>query len=192
MAKQKIQYSCNGCGYISLKWLGCCPECKEWDTLIEDKPAPSLSLKEMIATAPVGRPISMHALDTISAEQRPRMKAGLDEWDRVLGDGIMAGSLIVLTGDPGIGKSTLLLQVCNLLAYSYRVFYFSTEESLHQVKQRAQRLKCINETLLFSDNADLATILATAEQERPDIMVIDSIQNCFIEGAQSLPGSVGQ
>ncbi len=192
MAKQKIQYSCSDCGYISLKWLGCCPGCKEWDTLSEDKPKPSLSLKEMIATAPSGRSISMHALDSISSEQKPRMKSGLDEWDRVLGDGIMAGSLIVLTGDPGIGKSTLLLQVCNLLAHKYRVFYFSTEESLHQVKQRAERLQCDAKNLFFSDNADLSSIIATTLEDTPDIIIIDSIQNCYIPGAQTLPGSVAQ
>jgi Predicted ATP-dependent serine protease len=124
MAKLKIQYSCDSCGYISLKWLGCCPECKEWDSFSEIKPKVSGSLKEMIANAPSGRSLSMHALSSISSEQKPRMKSGLDEWDRVLGDGIMPGSLLVLTGDPGIGKSTLLLQVCNLLAYQHRVFIF--------------------------------------------------------------------
>ena len=120
------------------------------------------------------------------------MLSHVEEWDRVLGGGIVPGSLLVLTGDPGIGKSTLLLQICSNLSRKYRVFYFSTEESLHQVQQRATRLHCDNDNLLFSDNADLVSILTTSEQEKPDLIVIDSIQNCFIPGSQSMPGSVGQ
>jgi DNA repair protein RadA/Sms len=136
--------------------------------------------------------IKMQHLSDVSSLASARMKSQIGEFDRVIGGGLMPNSLNVLTGDPGIGKSTLLLQVCNQLAAHYRVFYFSTEESLHQVKQRAQRLECLNKNLLFSDNAELAAILATAYAEKPEIMIIDSIQNCFIEGAKSLPGSVGQ
>jgi DNA repair protein RadA/Sms len=120
------------------------------------------------------------------------MLSGINEWDRVMGDGIMPSSLIVLTGDPGIGKSTLLLQIADKLAHSYRVFYFSTEESLQQVKVRAERLDCLHSNLLFSDQADLATIVHTAQQEKPDLLIIDSIQNCYLPNAQSLPGSIGQ
>ena len=98
----------------------------------------------------------------------------------------------ILTGDPGIGKSTLLLQISNQLAQHSRVYYFSTEESLGQVKQRAERLGCINNNLLFSDRAALEEIIATAQQDRPDIVIIDSIQNCYTAQSQTIPGSVGQ
>lgn len=134
----------------------------------------------------------MQPCSSITHKPQPRMLSGIEEWDRVVGDGIMPNSLLVLTGDPGIGKSTLLLQVCNQLAHQYRTFYFSTEESVHQVKQRADRLHCTQDKLFFSDNADLTAILATTEQEKPELMVIDSIQNCHIPGSQTLPGSIGQ
>jgi len=120
------------------------------------------------------------------------MLTGIGEWDRVVGNGIMPSSLIVLTGDPGIGKSTLLLQVCNRLAQEKRVFYFSTEESIHQVKQRAQRLDCVSDSLFISDEANLETIISTTETEKPEILIIDSIQNCYLANAQSAPGSITQ
>lgn len=131
-------------------------------------------------------------LSTVTSTNQARMLSGIGEWDRVMGGGIVPSSLIILTGDPGIGKSTLLLQICNHLARQYRVFYFSTEESLQQVKLRAERLGCITNNLLFSDSAELHTIIETAQQDTPDIIIIDSIQNSYLNGAQSLPGSVGQ
>jgi len=136
----------------------------------------------------------MTHLQHVPTGTQQRMLSGIQEWDRVMGGGIIPSSLLVLTGDPGIGKSTLLLQVCNQLAQNYTVFYFSTEESLQQVKLRAERLGCLNERLFFSDSADLATIIATASAttHKPDILIIDSIQNCYISGSQTLPGSVGQ
>ncbi|TET33388.1 DNA repair protein RadA [Candidatus Dependentiae bacterium] len=191
MSKQKISYACTSCKHTSIKWLGCCPECNEWNTLVEQA-APTHTTPGARKSSSAGAPIIMQPCSSITHKPQPRMLSGVQEWDRVLGGGIMPSSLLVLTGDPGIGKSTLLLQVCNALAKQYRTFYFSTEESIHQVKQRAERLSCTQDNLLFSDNADLIAILATAEQEKPDVMVIDSIQNCYIPGSQSLPGSVGQ
>lgn len=120
------------------------------------------------------------------------MLSGISEWDRVIGSGIMPSSLLILTGDPGIGKSTLLLQVANQLSQKYIVYYFSTEESLQQVKLRAQRLGCAKGNLLFSDQSELETIVATSKKDSPDIVIIDSIQNCYIPNASSLPGSTGQ
>ncbi len=120
------------------------------------------------------------------------MQTGIHEWDRVVGNGITPGSLIILTGDPGIGKSTLLLQIANKLSKNYHVIYFSTEESLQQIKQRADRLNCTNGQLFFSDRAELATIIATAEQHKPDLVIIDSIQNCYLRGAQTQQGSASQ
>jgi DNA repair protein RadA/Sms len=134
----------------------------------------------------------MVSLDAISTTKKERMLTGIDEWDRVLGGGIMPGSLLILTGDPGIGKSTLLLQASHRLAQNHTVFYFSTEESLNQVKQRAERLINAPSRLLFSDTADLNTIIQTTQQEKPDIVIIDSIQSCYTDSAQSIPGSVSQ
>ncbi len=190
MAKQKITYSCNNCTYKTLKWLGCCPECNQWNTLVEIKPA-TIAIGKTIHTEHK-MATNMVQLNAVNSKPKKRMLAHIHEWDRVMGGGIIPSSLIILTGDPGIGKSTLLLQICNKLAENYSVFYFSTEESLQQVKLRAGRLQCSNEQLMFSDVADLNTILATAREHKPDIIIIDSIQNCYIEGSQTLPGSVGQ
>lgn len=190
MAKQKISYCCSSCTYKTVKWLGCCPSCKEWDTFSQETATPSFGTSARIDHHT--NTTRMVDLNTIDTRQQKRMLSGIGEWDRVMGGGIIPSSLIILTGDPGIGKSTLLLQVCNQLARNYRVFYFSTEESLHQVKLRAERLECINANLLFSDVAELQTIITTTQQERPDIVIIDSIQNSYMNGAQSLPGSVGQ
>jgi DNA repair protein RadA/Sms len=190
MAKNKISYACSNCTYKTIKWMGCCPECNEWDSFTETHSIPTIGAATR--TIHAGPTISMTNLNTINITKTVRMQSHVAEWDRVMGGGIIPSSLIILTGDPGIGKSTLLLQVCNQLAQQYRVFYFSTEESLQQVKLRAQRLECINDALLFSDIADLHMIITTALQEKPDIMVIDSIQNCYIAGSQTLPGSAGQ
>lgn len=189
MAKNKTSYSCTNCTYKSVKWLGCCPECSEWNSFTEIQ---TISVSGPTMRNETGQSTTMINLNTIATTKTVRMLSHVDEWDRVMGGGIIPSSLIIVTGDPGIGKSTLLLQVCNQLATQYTVFYFSTEESLQQVKLRAQRLACINDKLLFSDVADLNTIISTALQEKPNIVVIDSIQNCYISGSQTLPGSAGQ
>ncbi len=188
MNKQKVVYTCSGCLYKAPKWIGCCPECKEWNSF-EQIHVPAKSIQSAAGSKILAK---MTPLNSIESDSQPRLYSGIDEWDRVVGGGIMPNSLLVLTGDPGIGKSTLLLQVSHALAKQYRVFYFSTEESLQQVKQRAHRLHCARHNLLFSDNADLQTIIASAEFEKPDLLIIDSIQNCFISGSQSLPGSASQ
>jgi len=120
------------------------------------------------------------------------MLSGIGEWDRVLGGGIMPNSLLILTGDPGIGKSTLLLQVAAQLACTYTVFYFSSEESLQQVQGRAARIGCTESNLLFSDQADLASIIQIVQEQKPDLVIIDSIQNCYTDKTQTIPGSIGQ
>jgi DNA repair protein RadA/Sms len=131
-------------------------------------------------------------LDSIDTKELPRILSGIGEWDRVVGGGLIPGSLIVITGDPGIGKSTLLLQVANEIAKTKRVFYFSTEESLQQLKGRATRVNTTANNLLFSDVAELTNIVTTAREKKPDLLVIDSIQNCYINNTNTLPGSVGQ
>ena len=190
MAKQKISFSCSNCTYQTLRWLGCCPECNEWNSFSETASAHAIPGAKMVKSS--GATATMTPLNTVHTVQVARMDSGIAEWDRVVGGGIMPSSLLILTGDPGIGKSTLLLQICNGLAKHHIVYYFSTEESLQQVKQRAERLDVINDNLLFSDHADLETIIATAQAQKPDVVIIDSIQNCYTAAATTFPGSVGQ
>jgi len=189
MAKEKISYACSACSYKTIKWLGCCPDCNEWNTFEEKKPLDTPPGVKKYSTKNITELVQLNSVET---KKTQRMLSGIAEWDRVVGAGIMPSSLLILTGDPGIGKSTLLLQICNQLAQHYSVFYFSTEESLQQVKSRAQRLGCINENLLFSDQAALETIIATAEQHKPDLLIIDSIQNCYVSNSSTLPGSISQ
>lgn len=185
MNKQKTIFSCTNCSCRVPKWLGCCPECKEWNSFTEI----TTSQSQTKHTKSISQLVK---LDNIDTKNVSRMQTGIHEWDRVVGNGITPGSLIILTGDPGIGKSTLLLQIANKLSKNYHVIYFSTEESLQQIKQRADRLNCTNGQLFFSDRAELATIIATAEQHKPDLVIIDSIQNCYLRGAQTQQGSASQ
>lgn len=186
MSKQKSFFSCTNCSYQTIKWIGCCPECREWDSFVEQTTGPLNTQKKSAA------PAQLVHLNSVQAKEKKRLISGIKEWDRVVGGGIMPSSLLILTGDPGIGKSTLLLQICNELAKEYVVYYFSTEESLSQVKQRAQRLKCTHDKLLFSDQANLETILQTAQEHKPDVLILDSIQNCYLSQTQTIPGSIGQ
>lgn len=192
MAKQSVRFICKQCRYISVRWIGCCPNCNEWETFGEDIPEVSISKRPGSTGTTQVKSISMVSLDSLSQIQDERLESNIREWDRVVGGGLMRGSLSIVTGDPGIGKSTLMLQIGNQIAKNYRVFYFSTEESLHQVKQRADRLSCTSKQLLFSDEANLERIIATAEHEKPDLLIIDSIQNCYIPNSETTPGGVSQ
>ena len=185
--KQKTTFTCSNCSYQSVKWLGKCPECDEWNSFIEEAPQthpPSFQKK--------GNALTLTSLEKVVSSERKRILAQNSEWNRVVGGGIMQGSFIILTGDPGIGKSTLLLQIAAQLAQQEKVFYFSSEESLEQVKLRAQRINASEPTLLFSDRAELESIIHTAEQEKPAVIIIDSIQNCYFSQTQSIPGTLGQ
>ncbi len=173
------------------KWLGCCPGCKEWSSFVEEKPAIAAMGGKTLSEKTVSS-LTMRSLHEVAITAQKRMFAEIGEWDTVLGGGIMPGSLLVLTGDPGIGKSTLLLLVANSLAKKHSVFYFSSEESLEQVKLRANRITTISENLLFSDQAQIERILQTCQEEKPDIVIIDSIQNCFFSETHSYPGTIGQ
>jgi len=182
--KRKTIFKCNNCNHQAGKWIGKCPECNQWNSFFEDtfvKPATTKS-----AT------VSLQSLYSIETKKQRRIVTNMPEWDRVLGGGIIPGSFIILTGDPGIGKSTLLLQIATQLAQIKSVFYFSSEESLEQVKLRAERIGAVSEELLFSDRADLESIISTAEQEKPDIVIIDSIQNCYFAETKTTPGTIGQ
>lgn len=195
MSKNKTNYRCTNCEHISLRWLGCCPTCNEWNSFIEEKieqPEQSSSFSKKIVSREI-EPAKLLKLNDIESSEKNRIKSGVNEWDRVMGGGILPGSFIILTGDPGIGKSTLLLQVANQIAQNYKVLYFSSEESLHQVKNRAARLNIENSSnLLFSDQSCLENIIETAENIKPDLLILDSIQNCHLTQAKAIPGTIAQ
>jgi len=190
MAKDKnLVFFCNECGYESKKWLGQCPSCKSWNTFVEERV--SSSPKSKIVSG-IGRSV-VTKLNEVSNEDGERIKTGFDELDRVLGGGVVIGSLTLVGGDPGIGKSTLLLQVCrNLANGGTHVLYISGEESLKQIKIRADRLGEINDNLKVLCDTDLTNIENVLKEEKPEFVIIDSIQTMYKEEVGSAPGSVGQ
>lgn len=188
MAKAKTVFFCKECGNESPKWLGQCPFCREWDTFVEEpvikKGVPSYSNKEL--KEPV-------LLSTVKAESEARVSSEIGELDRVLGGGIVAGSLVLVGGDPGIGKSTLLLQMCREIVNKGRkVIYITGEESQGQIKMRAERLGAFSGELLLLCETNLDLIEAVVDKHKPNIIVIDSIQTMYKEDIASAPGSVGQ
>ena len=190
MAKGKATvFFCQDCGYESSKWMGQCPGCGEWNTFVEeviDKSAPAKVRKEA-AKAEVVK------IADIKTGQEERLTTGLKELDRVLGGGIVKGSLVLVGGDPGIGKATLLLQVCrNLSKQKTEVLYISGEESLQQIKIRAERIGEFGDTLSLLCETNLDTIKEVISRTRPEIVVIDSIQTMYNENVTSAPGSVSQ
>lgn len=194
MAKAKQLFSCSNCSYSTVKWIGCCPNCNEWNSFVEQQQTPVSTFgasKSISGTTT--RTANLVPLAEIQTGVQKRMLSGIKEWDRVLGGGVLPGSFIILTGDPGIGKSTLLLQVAQALATNNKILYFSSEESLEQVKGRAVRLGVSNPNLLFSDEACLDVILTTALQAKPALVVLDSIQNCHLSlQSHVIPGTVAQ
>ena len=189
MSSTKTFYKCTKCDHTTVRWIGCCPECNEWNSMQEETTQKSFSNSSSFSNK---QPSKLFTINTIKTQSKSRIHSGIKEWDRVLGGGILPGSFLILTGDPGIGKSTLLLQVANEIAINYKVTYFSSEESLEQVKNRAMRLECTCENLLFSDQASLESIIVTATTEKPDLLILDSIQNCHLEKTDSIPGTVSQ
>ena len=185
MAKQKVSYICSECGHVYPKWIGRCTECGEWNTIAEQVELPRAAVKS-------GRTLKPKAIGDVSATDDPRLKTGSSELDRVLGGGIVAGSLVLLSGDPGIGKSTLLLQICNNFDKTSKVLYVSGEESERQIKLRADRLGVSGDNLyLLSDN-DCEAINAAIIEEKPDVVMIDSIQTMQITEISSAQGSITQ
>ena len=182
-------YVCQNCGSQSRKWLGQCPDCHEWNTLVEER----------FRAAPVGRasarPFSAEplAFAEIESQDDVRTTCGIPELDRVLGGGVVAGSLVLIGGAPGIGKSTIVLQVADRMASDSRgVLYVSGEESARQVKMRGERLGLGREGLFILAETDLRSILAEAERSRPALMIIASIQTIYSDNVESAPGSVSQ
>lgn len=189
MAKIITKYVCQSCGYVSPRWVGKCPNCSEWNTFVEEAPSPLKVSRKPSGVASKIEPVS---LDEIEREETPRVSTHIGEFDRVLGGGIVPGSLILLGGDPGIGKSTLMMQLALQLQDSV-VLYITGEESTRQIKLRAERLQYAsakNILLLAETNLDL--ILDVIERGTPDLIVIDSIQTMYRPGLESAPGSVSQ
>lgn len=190
MAKgKKIVYFCQNCGNETSKWLGQCPVCKEWNTFVEEKVTVSATKSAAGVKQQESRIVS---LSEVSADDHVRIRIGIKELDRVLGGGIVPGSLILVGGDPGIGKSTLLLQVCQHLAEARDVLYISGEESLSQIKLRANRMGSFSENLKLLCETNLDTIRTVIENKKPELVVIDSIQTMYSEEVASAPGSVSQ
>ena len=196
MAKGKntTVFFCQECGYESSKWMGQCPGCKAWNTLVEEKI--TVSTKGAGGSSKMGilsKRAEPSRLSEVSTSGEERISAGMEELDRVLGGGIVPGSLILVGGDPGIGKSTLLLQVCRKLAAAgKKVLYISGEESLKQIKIRADRIGEFQDGLLLLCETNLGVIEETIQRVMPDVAVIDSIQTMYSEDVSSAPGSVSQ
>ena len=194
MAKGKnTVFYCKECGYESTKWMGQCPGCRAWNSFTEEPAAPKSTKAGAPANRP-GLPASVpSSLNEIETGDADRYGTGFGELDRVLGGGIVPGSLLLVGGDPGIGKSTLLLQVCkNLAAAGKKVLYISGEESLRQIKLRANRMGSFTGDLTFLCETSLDVIDGVITQRRPDVVIIDSIQTMYKDEVSSAPGSVSQ
>ena len=195
MAKGKNTiFFCQNCGYESAKWMGQCPGCREWNTFVEEQAVTGQGKGGRIkTTAGISEKNKPTKLSDVSVAKEDRISTGIGELDRVLGGGIVAGSLTLVGGDPGIGKSTLLLQVCRNLAGDGReVLYVSGEESLKQIKLRANRIGSFSDHLKLFCETDLECIEETIRRSKPEIVIIDSIQTMFHGEVSSAPGSVSQ
>ncbi len=188
--KAKTVFYCNECGYETPKWMGKCPGCGSWNTLVEQTVQP-VKPASKAASAPRANN-SATPIDKLDAAEEIRFSTGMSELDRVLGGGAVKGSLVLVGGAPGIGKSTLLLQICQELGKAARILYVTGEESQRQVKMRAQRLGVSGGDLYILAETNLAEILSSADTVKPDILIIDSIQTLYNEELSSAPGSVGQ
>ena len=188
MAKSKSIYSCTECGATSPKWQGQCPGCAEWNTLVESV-AEKATGHRYESLAPVAR---LRNLSEIEASETERIPTGIAEFDRALGGGLVPGGVVLIGGDPGIGKSTLLLQALSLLSSACKVLYVSGEESGEQIALRARRLGLDSHALQLMAEINLERILATLQGEKPQVAVIDSIQTLWSDELSSAPGSVAQ
>lgn len=193
MAKSKTVFFCKECGYESGKWMGQCPGCHEWNTMVEE---PADKKRGKTAAGGGNRltaPAKPARLSEVSVTQENRMDTGIGELNRVLGGGVVSDSLVLVGGDPGIGKSTLLLQMCRSMASQGRkILYVTGEESVRQIKMRADRLGEFKEELYLLSETDMGLIEEAIEQIRPELVIIDSIQTMYLESAGTAPGSVSQ
>lgn len=186
MAKQKTYYICSECGQEYPKWLGKCTACGSWNTLEE------AVIDTSVKTSASSHTVKYSKLKDISYDEDVRYDTGSEELNRVLGGGLVKGSLVLLSGDPGIGKSTLLLQICDYLGKEHEVLYVSGEESRRQIKLRAERLQVTTDNLSLIADTDCAAIIAAIKQNKPDIVIVDSIQTVQLENISSAAGSLVQ
>jgi len=185
--KQKSLYTCQHCGYQSPKWLGKCPDCNQWDSLVEEQVTVARK-----GSRPLPAPAAVQALHEVALSVDDRLRCGIGELDRVLGGGVVPGSLSLIGGDPGIGKSTLLLQAADRLAAHGPVLYVTAEESTRQVRLRGERLAVKAQQLLLLAETALEAIFDRVREVRPAFLVVDSIQTIFTAALESAPGSVSQ
>lgn len=190
-SKKSTVFFCQNCGFESAKWMGQCPGCREWNTFVEEQVSTAALKKNGTQGSTVRQKPAV--LSEITMEKEDRISTGMQELDRVLGGGVVAGSLTLVGGDPGIGKSTLLLQVCrNFSDAGAKVLYISGEESLKQIKMRAGRIGSFNDNLLLLCETNLSLIEDTIRSRKPQIVIIDSIQTMYSEDVSAAPGSVSQ
>jgi len=188
VAKARTVYTCTECGASSPKWQGQCPQCGSWNTLVETIATPAAV---RFATV-TGTRSTIVALAAVETRNTPRIPTGLEEFDRVLGGGLVPGGVVLIGGDPGIGKSTLLLQACAVLGAAHRTLYVTGEESVEQIALRAQRLGLVNAQVELLAEVQLEAIIGAINSAAPEIVVVDSIQTVYTESLQSAPGSVAQ
>ncbi len=187
MAKNQTIFVCSNCGNESPKWLGKCPACNSWNTFYEEK-----IIKDKATNERKGISAEVRKLNSVEVQKYSRYKTGYEELDRVLGGGLVQGSLVLLGGEPGIGKSTLILQICNKINVDGTVLYISGEESATQIKMRADRLGIDNDNILFMGETSIETIEETLLNIKPAFVIIDSIQTMYSEQLSAAPGSVSQ
>lgn len=191
MAKAKSYYVCTECGSMQSRWMGKCPDCGSWNTL-EETVQEAAPQKSKAAALPSASVAVVNKLKEIDSSEENRYTTAMSELNRVLGGGIVPGSVILLSGDPGIGKSTLLLQICQSISDGARVLYISGEESLRQIKLRATRLGVETENLLLGSTTNIESVIEAICQHKPDVVMIDSIQTMNLSSLNSTTGSVSQ
>ena len=193
MAKAKTVFFCQECGYESSKWMGQCPGCRAWNSFVEEPVAPRRTAGSGASSVRRAEGAEPTRLSQVSLKTDARMMTGIGELDRVLGGGIVRGSLVLVGGDPGIGKSTLLLQMCRMLAARRTsLLYISGEESLAQIRMRAERLGKFESDLMMLCETNLDVVEGVVRKYKPDVVIIDSIQTMYKEDVSSAPGSVSQ
>ncbi len=187
MAKIKTKFYCNECGYESSGWMGKCPACLSWNSFVEEKVEKSVSPQQTVRNDS-----EVVSISDITVDEEHRFATSIGELDRVLGGGVVNGSIVLISGDPGIGKSTLMLMLSGNIAKYKKVLYVSGEESLKQIKMRAQRLNINQENLLLVSETNINSVMSLVDKIKPEYLIIDSIQTMYDENIQSAPGSVSQ